>query len=144
MNAVEIVDVNACSGCRICELACSFYHYQEYNPALTRIFIRKEERIGIDEPIVCRQCEDPACEAACPSEAFCRSEKGILKIDEDKCTDCADCVEACPYEAVRISPRSGTAMMCDLCDGAPQCVCWCPTGALRYKGSTIVALRDLG
>ena len=143
MKAVEVVDINACSGCRTCELACSFWHHKEYSPSLTRIFIEKQERAGIDEPVICRQCDDPACEEACPNEAFYRSENGILNIDAEKCTGCGACVEACPFKAVRISPSVQKAMMCDLCNGAPQCVGWCPTGALRYTGNTVAALRDL-
>jgi len=36
MGKMLYVDIEKCTGCRLCELACSFRHYDEYNPAKSR------------------------------------------------------------------------------------------------------------
>ncbi|MBW2006695.1 MAG: hypothetical protein JRJ16_01405 [Deltaproteobacteria bacterium] len=35
---------------------------------------------------VCRQCEEPACLEACPTEAFSVLDTGIVTIDSELCT----------------------------------------------------------
>lgn len=132
-DKLTIINKNNCTGCKMCELACAFFHDKIFNPPAARIYVKKAEDEGMDIPIICRHCNNQACKSVCPEDAFYLSDLGILKIDEKKCTGCQACIEACPFNAIRLSPYSGKAIKCDLCDGSPQCVKWCPRKVLDYK-----------
>jgi Fe-S-cluster-containing hydrogenase component 2 len=133
-DKLKIINKNKCTGCKMCELACAFFHDRIFNPSAARIYVKKAEDEGIDLPIICRHCNNEACKLVCPEDAFYLSDLGILKIDEKKCTGCELCITACVFNAIRLSPYSGKAIKCDLCDGSPQCVSWCPRKVLDYKG----------
>lgn len=140
-NKLQISKINKCTGCRICELACSYYHYSIFNPDLARIYIQKKEHQGIDQPLICYQCADYPCKEECPVQAFYKTKQGIINIDEEKCIGCGACAEACPYNAIRFSPISKKAIKCDLCGGEPQCVKWCPANVLNY--GNVISLKRI-
>jgi carbon-monoxide dehydrogenase iron sulfur subunit len=121
-----------CNGCRLCELTCSFQHYDLFNPNLSRIKVKTDEEEMVDYPVVCRQCDDPACEKACATGANHRPAATVRKIDESLCTGCGDCVDACPYDGVHLPKGGALPISCDLCDGEPGCVAICPRGVLFY------------
>jgi len=117
-----------CTGCRICELICSFTFEKVLNPKKARVRVRRLEP-AIDIPIVCRNCEKPPCVDACPTGAMYKSPKtDIVLVDEKKCIGCAACVDACPFGAVFLHPDKGVAVKCTVC-GA--CVEYCPVGCLK-------------
>ena len=42
-----IVDMASCGGCRTCEMACSFYHTGEFNPAVSSIkILERDDGLG--------------------------------------------------------------------------------------------------
>ncbi|HEY3316141.1 MAG TPA: TIGR04076 family protein [Bacillota bacterium] len=128
-----LVDEQACSGCRSCELACSYAHEQVFSGEMARVVVTKAEAAGIDRPTVCRQCGAARCVQACPEGALSRDPgTHAILVDGRRCTGCGDCAEACPFGAVRLSPAGGRALICDLCGGSPACVAECATGALTY------------
>ena len=141
-DKLVIINGKKCTGCKMCELACSFYHDRVFNPVAARIYIKKVEDKGIDVPIICRDCKNQACKLVCPVDAFYLSDLDILKIDEEKCTGCKACISACPFNAIKLSPYSGKAIKCDLCDGTPQCVRWCPNQVLDYKDQVKYSLKE--
>jgi len=107
-------------------------HANVFKPSISRIRIVKNDKLSIDVPLICIQCEVPACVHVCPVNALSRDEEtGIVKLDMDKCINCSLCVIKCPYHGVFKTP-SGVTVKCDLCDGDPKCVKYCPTGALQY------------
>ncbi len=113
-----------CTGCNLCEMACSLDHTGIVNPAQDRLKV-----IFTDDdlcyPIVCLHCQDPACVGACAAEAMCKdSRTGAVVVDEGKCTACLACVAACPFGAIFTGPE-GEILKCDLCGGNPQCVKYC-------------------
>lgn len=120
-----------CSGCRLCELWCSVTKTGAFNPRRSRIRV-VELNTGVDIPITCQQCENPACQASCKFEALTFDEKlKIVVVDEDKCTGCQACVGACPYGIITIDPATHKAIKCDLCGGEqPVCVFMCPSNVL--------------
>ncbi len=120
-----------CSGCRLCELYCSLQKTGAFNPRRARVRL-VEMATGIDIPVTCQQCEDPACRAACPSGALVYDRTlDIFTVDEDKCTACGKCVGACPVGMITMDPVDGKAMKCDLCLGQePACVAICPSKVL--------------
>lgn len=126
-----IVDSELCRGCRICELACSFFNFDEFNPKKSRIRVTKLEEPGIDIPVVCRQCEKCGAITDCPAEALEKNkETGAVIVDPEKCTGCGICLEACTFGAISLNPENGLANVCNLCNGNPKCVEWCPNQAL--------------
>lgn len=128
-----IVNRELCRGCRICELACSFFNFGVFNPKKSRIRVTKLEEPGIDIPVVCRQCEKCRPITDCPAGALKKDEEtGAVIVDLEKCTGCGICLEACPFGAVSLNPENGLANVCNMCNGSPKCVEWCPNEALLY------------
>jgi len=139
-----------CSGCRLCELWCSVEHNQTFNPVRSRIRV-VEIQTGIDVPVTCQQCPDPACLKACRFQAIALDEKlHIPLVDEDKCTGCKECLGACPFGIITLDPATHKAIKCDLCGGGePACVAICPSrvlaalddeGAAEYNRRRFAAL----
>ena len=125
-----IVNGEKCSGCRYCELICSYRDNERFNPRESRIRVLKYDEPGIDDPVVCRQCAACPPTDVCPTKAFQRDEEGIVLVDRASCTSCYVCVDACSHRAVFRPPDQGPPLVCDLCHGRPLCVEKCPTDAL--------------
>lgn len=120
-----------CTGCRFCEMACSLYHEGKINHADARLQVHKGD-VRTDFPVVCTHCiacGEECCVNACPVEAISIVDD-IVKVDEDECTACGECVDACPFGVMRMEE---TAFKCDLCGGDPTCVKFCSMGAIRYE-----------
>lgn len=131
-----LADSSKCTGCRSCEVWCSFQHVQECNPTLARLKVVPDEARGVFVPGTCYHCEDPWCMNACPSEAIERDPAtGAVVIMDDLCTRCLICVDACPFEAIKIAP-DGSVFKCDLCQGNPVCVWSCTREAITYQETT--------
>ena len=87
--------------------------------------------------IACMHCQDPACVAACPTEAIHQRPDGIVLIDSARCAGCRYCEWACPYGALSFDPSTGRMTKCDMCvdliDAGedPWCVASCVTRALE-------------
>jgi len=115
-----------CSGCKICELVCSFTFNGVLDPNRARI---KVVSLGhLDEVLVCRNCRDAPCIEACPREAIYRDERGVVMVNEVKCVGCGTCVKVCPFEAIKVHPNRKVAVKCVLCG---SCIEWCPAECLE-------------
>jgi Fe-S-cluster-containing dehydrogenase component len=133
------VEPGKCTGCRICEMTCSFRD-ATFNPAESRVRVVKNEEEGIDLPILCFHCPDPACAPACAAGAIERDPSGIVRIDPALCSGCRACLEECPYGAIRsLKDQVGK---CHFCGGDPLCVKWCPTGALSLKTASFAEMEE--
>ena len=127
-----LVNYDKCTGCGLCELACSFHHENIFAPSLSRIVVLRRYMQGIFIPLNCAQCEEPMCEQTCPLGAVSRnSDTGALEVDDDKCQGCKMCLLVCPLGGMGFNKAKGIAVKCDLCGGEPECVNFCPTGALE-------------
>ncbi len=140
-------DEMKCTGCGICQMACSMKHFGVINKDLARIQVRKY-LLPLPKAVqaVCVQCPDGEreCEKACILKpAAIRFDKKLqhMVIDESRClgNKCLRCREACSARAVRSYPAAREKpFVCDLCDvnntgeRDPQCVNVCPCGALSY------------
>lgn len=94
--------------------------------------MRSEEEVHC-VPVLCLDCNDAACEKACPTGATYRGGPGeIMLVDQTLCVGCSHCVYSCPHGASMIDPVTEKAIRCDQCDGAPRCVQICPTGSLEF------------
>lgn len=128
-------DPQSCSGCRSCEVVCSLKHERMVQPRLARLRIDKDEERGGDTPVVCLQCDDAPCAAACPVECIQRDEHGIWLVDEEQCTGCGACVDACEWQVISMHPERSVAYKCDLCGGAPECVAVCQLKVIRLEAA---------
>lgn len=125
-----------CAGCRQCEMVCSFHHTEKFSPQLSRVTVQKDDRNGLDYPVMCRQCSECPPQDICPVHAITRNQNNATWVDWQTCTQCGACVSECTYNAIKLN-HQGNPIICDLCDGKPQCVERCPTQALEYMESPI-------
>ncbi len=140
MTMILTVDADKCTGCGLCEMACSMRNAGEFNPARSRIQVVSFEPDFYRLPLVCSQCYMPACAEVCPQRAITRDkEKGIVRVDAQRCDGCRMCEPACPLGAIVFSPVEEKAVKCELCDGRPQCVEFCTAGALAYRDAGAAA-----
>lgn len=59
-----------------------------------------------------------------------------IKVIEDNCTNCGECVLACPCDVLRLDPDKGVSVVmypddCQLCN---LCVYYCSFNALELSG----------
>ncbi len=117
-----LITPDRCSGCRLCEVACSLEHEGIIWPEASRIRIY-ELFPGVNVPHTCVQCPDYPCVESCNFDALSVDEKtGAVLVNEEKCTECGACVLACPGNVPRIPAGKGSVVICDLCGGQPKCV----------------------
>ena len=139
-----------CTGCKICQMACSMYHFGVINKNLSRIQVRKYLLpLPKAVQVTCVQCppQERECEKACPLDSpVIHMDKETLHmvIEVERCLGekCLLCLKACSADAIRIYPSVSPApFVCDLCDTEntgnrdPQCVNVCPYDALYFKSS---------
>ena len=103
-------DYNKCTGCKVCELICSFHHYNFFSTSFSRIHIFNDYFLGIIKPIIVCSAQSLNVIIACPINAIYIDEKtGAKIIDTEKCDACGKCAEACPYNkegfVLRMSPN---------------------------------------
>lgn len=144
--ADQIIAINydKCTGCRLCELACSLLNAGETDPGRSRIRIVKieEESEALSIPVICMKCIEPACKAVCPMGAISDNPStGARVIDKDKCIGCSACVYACPFGAITVDRSEGHSFTCNHCDGDPTCAKFCPTGAVQYVDSNEIGIK---
>lgn len=124
------VDINKCTGCRACEMACSAFHatpkYSSINPARARIRVVMDELN--DEYVPIRAADYT------PSECNGRH---IYRINGKEYSECSFCGASCPSRDYFFEPDSGLPLKCDMCESVPPlekpwCVQVCGDGALTY------------
>ncbi len=139
---IIICDMDKCTGCELCEYACSVYKDNAINWNRARIRHIRIEPV-YDMAIVCRKCERPECMRACPREAISTAHDGSVRIDNVKCNGCGWCIEACDFGALRLDQEKQIAYTCDFCAefDQPKCVEVCPFQALEFTTLNQVSLN---
>jgi len=129
-----ILDMDRCIGCRSCSAACFYSHQGMPNVSYG---VMAEGTL----PVICRQCDDPACVEACPVDALRREESGVVHRSRMLCIGCGSCVHACPFGVIHPDLQNHQVAKCDLCEdrvaagGVPRCVSTCTSGALAFESA---------
>src|SRR5450830_516439 len=102
-----MISSKKCTGCHMCELACSAQHEGAYRPSVARLFSECNPTTGAIKGHTCLQTGCAKCQEACPNDAIVTTEitvkvkgefpgkekigdtvKGyVLIVDEDACTN---------------------------------------------------------
>ncbi len=142
MSAGFLLDLHRCVGCSACVIACRLENGWPAGAGWRRVLPLNLRRHP-DGPtyflsVACHHCDAPACEAACPANAYERRPDGVVLHHADRCLGCRYCEMACPFGSPRLDEGRGVMGKCDLCarrvdaGEAPACVAACPTDALRF------------
>lgn len=149
MNKFIVADPRECIGCHACEVACVVAHNHHLWPEERSAFIPRIQvafQGASSVAVTCRHCNDAPCVTSCPVDAL-QFGDGEIKLVEQRCIGCKNCLVACPFGAIKMvsrPDRTAAAQKCDLCghQAAPACVANCPTQALHLlDGPTLAALR---
>jgi len=125
------VNIDKCTGCRSCELACSAFHavpkYSSLNPSKARIRVYMDEVRDLYVPI----------RAGDSTRAECNG-RNLYVIDGKEYSECAFCPASCPSRDYFKEPDSGLPLKCDMCEdipplSEPMCVQACKFDALTYE-----------
>jgi len=57
----------------------------------------------------------------------------IIRIDEEKCTGCGDCIPNCPEGALQVIDGKARLVSDLFCDGLGACIGHCPVGAITVE-----------
>jgi len=143
MNYRFVVNPSLCTGCRTCELACSFSHQIDGKPGKSRIYPLDGGAKDLWVPVACLQCEDPACVKSCLVDAITfNPETGAYDLDENKCVRCMACVAACPFGCSLHNAHNDLVVKCDRCGGGPVCAHFCPTTSLSSQPIVVTKLKS--
>lgn len=125
-----VIKPERCVGCRVCELMCSFEHFEQFNPRMAAVAVVDYFEDALSIPVMCLQCDDACCLKVCPTGALKREANGHVSYDAGKCIKCKLCMHACPFGNIHYSPVARQMIKCDLCGGDPMCAKFCDADAL--------------
>ena len=133
MQALEI-HPDKCTGCKQCELACSWVQVGAFQPSRSLVRVHVFDEQASFAPYTCFQCDEAWCMHACPVNAIDVDAATQAKIVlDDVCVGCKLCVIACPFGTMFFDKASDKAAKCDLCAGDPACAHACPTAAITVR-----------
>jgi len=148
-----LYDSTRCKGCRGCEFDCAdannlplppkdikgirkpdeFHRtvVNGYNTSKGKVFVK----------IQCMHCNEPACAAACLTQAMHKTKEGPVIWRGDKCMGCRYCMISCPFDIPKFEYHSPNPKIqkCTMCFDTrvrngemPACVENCPHEALLF------------
>jgi benzoyl-CoA reductase subunit BamC len=134
------IDIDKCTGCRACEMACSAFHakprYSSVNPSRSRIRVVTDEVNDEYVPVRAGNFTRAECEG-----------RHFYHLNGKQYSECSFCRAACPSRDYFIEPDSGLPLKCDMCEDEPAlaeplCVTVCKPGCLTYEARELVTPID--
>ena len=126
-----LYDSSICIGCGACENACAKAHglpepKDKPEPGLRRKTSENQRCVvnafetEAGEVYVrnqCMHCNEPACVAACLTQAMYKTKEGPVIWREDKCMGCRYCMVSCPFDVPKFEYGSTNPKIqkCDMC-----------------------------
>ena len=106
-----IVDVDRCTGCQACVVACQAENNVPINEEQRFVEHRAKEWIRIERywegefpdvkarflPVLCQHCENAPCEPVCPVNAIQHNSEGLNVQVYNRCVGTRYCGNNCPY-----------------------------------------------
>ena len=149
-----LYDSTRCAGCQTCESACAEANglpepvgtieagvvrktdeshrtvVNAFNSTKGEVYAKKQ----------CMHCNEPACTAACLTQAMYKTKEGAVIWRGDKCMGCRYCMVSCPFDIPKFEYHSANPKIekCNMCYGRlsegkiPACVENCPAEALIF------------
>ena len=150
-----LYDSARCKGCRGCEYDCADANnlpvpiptkdikglrkpdeahrtvVNEYNTSKGKVFVKMQ----------CMHCNEPACGAACLTQAMSKTKEGPVIWRGEKCMGCRYCMVSCPFDIPKFEYHSPNPKIqkCTMCfetrvqkGELPACVENCPNEALMF------------
>jgi Fe-S-cluster-containing dehydrogenase component len=149
-----IIDLDKCSGCYNCFLACRDEHYgNDFLPIASAqpfeghfwMQIIEQERGKYPKvkasfiPKPCMHCDEPPCATPSANGAVYKRPDGIVIIDPEKSVGQKEILSSCPHRVIFWNQEKNIPQKCTLCAHLldqgwkePRCVEACPTGALLF------------
>jgi len=150
-----LYDSARCKGCRGCEYDCAdANNLPEPIPTKDIKGLRKPDdkhRTVVNEyktskstvyaKMQCMHCNEPACGAACLTQAMTKTKEGPVIWRGDKCMGCRYCMVSCPFDIPKFEFHSPNPKIekCTMCyetrvkkGELPACVENCPNEALMF------------
>ena len=149
-----LYDSTLCVGCQSCEFACAESNglpeptetpeigvlrktdetrrtiINGYSTSKGEVYVKRQ----------CMHCNEPACTAACLTQAMHKTQEGPVIWRGEKCMGCRYCMVSCPYDVPKFEYFSANPKItkCDMCHDRllegkiPACAENCEAGAIMF------------
>jgi formate dehydrogenase iron-sulfur subunit len=149
-----LYDSTRCAGCQTCESSCAeanglpapvgsieagvIRNTDESHRTVVNAFNSTKGEVYAKKQ--CMHCNEPACTAACLTQAMYKTKEGPVIWRGDKCMGCRYCMVSCPFDIPKFEYHSANPRIekCNMCfsrvsEGKiPACVENCPAEALVF------------
>ncbi|MFN8211161.1 MAG: 4Fe-4S dicluster domain-containing protein [Bacteroidales bacterium] len=126
-----LYDSTRCVACRQCESACAETHKlpqpsdelvtgvvrktSETQRTVVNMYATSKGEVPVKKQ--CMHCNEPACAAACLTQAMYKTKEGPVIWRGEKCMGCRYCMVSCPFDVPKFEYHSANPSIqkCDMC-----------------------------